>query len=1186
MKSLFTRKIASSLVLSFLLTAALAQQQTSLDIALRYLEQEYGRWQLEKADVADVWVSHQYQTKHNGVTHFYFLQQQAGIPVHDAVLSVHVTADGKIGFANSRFVPNVANKINARAPLVTPLQSVIYAARQLDLPGKAAPVFVTQTPQQELIFEDKSISKSPIKVRLMYQPMRDGSVRLAWDLAIQQVNTPDYWSVRIDALTGDLLAKDNWTVYCNFDATKGHQHDENCMEEAPILQFQTTKQALLQNYYTPTGVDNAQYNVFPIPLESPIHGQRQLLTSPADAVASPYGWHDTNGVPGAEYRITRGNNVHAFLDLNDRDISSENEPQGGTSLIFDFPFSLQQEPLSLRDASVTQLFYMNNIMHDFTYHYGFDEAAGNFQKNNYNRGGFGEDYVSAHSQDGGDTNNANFSTPADGSSPTMQMYLWSRAPRTPLIVNQPADIADTLATSLADFGVLYGNAPVTGQVVAVKDTSTAFPNRVCTTILNASELAGKIALIDRGTCTFKSKVVKAQEAGAIGVIICNNENSFLVMGNDNSIPGNPTIPTVMILPGDCQVIRENLSRGVTATIQLSKAPVPLTLDASFDNGIVAHEYGHGISTRLTGGAANSGCLGNNEQMGEGWSDFFTLVTTVKPGDNGALARGIGTYVENRDPTARGIRRYPYSTDMRINPQTFDDIIGTGTRPHPLGEIWADVLWDLYWKMVEVYGWDENLYTGKGGNNLAIQLVIDGMKLQACDPGFIDGRDAILAADIINNDGANQCLIWDVFARRGLGWSANQGSNENRNDGKQAFDSAPECAKQLVINKSVTPLIKAGDTILVTLELTNYKDATVTELVITDALPNGTTYIAGSANAAAQVENGTIQFKVEQLESGAFKNLTYQLRTTPENYSSRQFLDNLESGTTNWRTDTLVGSDMWRITTQRAFSGRRSWLIPATIRRNDHTLQLATPIAVRGTQPVLRFYHNFDIDPGLDGGIVQISTDGGSTWQHTDSLFFRNGYSGRVAPTTFGRSPIQAYWGKNSSFTDSYLDLQSFIGQEILVRFRFATLEKLFNSGAGWWIDDVEFFDMYNYESEACVATKEGDYTCTMAASRGTIVQPQTPLTNTDEPQSLPLHVTLYPNPTHDQVSISITTTQAADNASIRIFSADGRLVLQQNVDLLAGNQTITTIIDQLSAGFYLLEIKTTDSIVTKKLIVE
>jgi hypothetical protein len=72
----------------------------------------------------------------------------------------------------------------------------------------------------------------------------------------------------------------------------------------------------------------------------------------------------------------------------------------------------------------------------------------------------------------------------------------------------------------------------------------------------------------------------------------------------------------------------------------------------------------------------------------------------------------------------------------------------------------------------------------------MQLVIDGMKLQGCSPGFIDGRDAILQADVLANDGANQCLIWEVFAKRGLGWSASQGSSASRSDQTEAFDLPP------------------------------------------------------------------------------------------------------------------------------------------------------------------------------------------------------------------------------------------------------------------------------------------------------------------------------------------------------------------------------------------------------------
>ena len=74
---------------------------------------------------------------------------------------------------------------------------------------------------------------------------------------------------------------------------------------------------------------------------------------------------------------------------------------------------------------MTNLFYINNIIHDVQYQYGFDEAAGNFQVNNYGRGGAGNDSVRAEAQDGAGTNNANFGTPADGQRPRMQMFMWT-----------------------------------------------------------------------------------------------------------------------------------------------------------------------------------------------------------------------------------------------------------------------------------------------------------------------------------------------------------------------------------------------------------------------------------------------------------------------------------------------------------------------------------------------------------------------------------------------------------------------------------------------------------------------------------------------------------------------------------------------------------------------------------------
>ena len=100
----------------------------------------------------------------------------------------------------------------------------------------------------------------------------------------------------------------------------------------------------------------------------------------------------------------------------------------------------------------------------------------------------------------------------------------------------------------------------------------------------------------------------------------------------------------------------------------------------------------------------------------------------------------------------------------------------------MGYVWATMLWDLTWALIDEYGYDADVYNGNGGNNLAIQLVTDGLKMQPCSPGFVQGRDAILAADQALTGGENERLIWQVFARRGLGYSADQGSAFDRTDG--------------------------------------------------------------------------------------------------------------------------------------------------------------------------------------------------------------------------------------------------------------------------------------------------------------------------------------------------------------------------------------------------------------------
>ena len=117
-------------------------------------------------------------------------------------------------------------------------------------------------------------------------------------------------------------------------------------------------------------------------------------------------------------------------------------------------------------------------------------------------------------------------------------------------------------------------------------------------------------------------------------------------------------------------------------------------DAALDNGIIAHEYAHGVTSRLTGGPVNPNCLSivNRQSVGlsEGWSDFFGLVFTQEPGDVRQTQRSVGAYVLG-DITGPGIRSLPYAADLSINPLTFNDLLNVSDS-HQIGEVWCLALW--------------------------------------------------------------------------------------------------------------------------------------------------------------------------------------------------------------------------------------------------------------------------------------------------------------------------------------------------------------------------------------------------------------------------------------------------------------------------------------------------------------
>ena len=147
---------------------------------------------------------------------------------------------------------------------------------------------------------------------------------------------------------------------------------------------------------TNTLTDGSSYRVFPLTVESPNHGNQAIVQNPADLVASPFGWHDVDGIEGAEFTITRGNNAWAQGDRNGDDGIGAS-PDGGPTLDFTESYDLEDVPSSYLNGSVINIFYWSNVCHDIFYRYGFDENSGNFQQNNYGRGGEEGDFIFADS---------------------------------------------------------------------------------------------------------------------------------------------------------------------------------------------------------------------------------------------------------------------------------------------------------------------------------------------------------------------------------------------------------------------------------------------------------------------------------------------------------------------------------------------------------------------------------------------------------------------------------------------------------------------------------------------------------------------------------------------------------------------------------------------------------------------
>ena len=579
-------------------------------VAMEYVNANLGALGLSTADLAEYEVTDTVFAKVSGSTHIYLRQMHRGIPVFNAQLQINVNRDGRIISVNNAFVPGLGGAIRSATPAIGADEAVASAALSVGSKLAFMPKALSQGKgvRQTTRFAGDGLSLEPISASLMYLPISAGDVRLVWNFMIETLDTHHMYNFNVDAETGAT-----WT---RFDYTASDS-----------------------------------FRVYEQPIESPIHTSplppsdaRTLVVNPEDATASPSDWFSGSG-------IMDGNNVHACADVNANNVCDSPQPtcSGGTC---DFPINLSAQPGASQAAAITNLFYWNNIIHDIQYQYGFDEAGGNFQENNFGRGGIGSDSVNADAQDTAFPSpcNANFGTPPDGGNPRMQMFL------------------------------------------------------------------------------------------------CDNTNP--------------------------------------------------DRDGDYDNIVIVHEYGHGISIRQVGGPSNSGCLNNNQQPGEGWSDLLGLMYTADANDTGPQARGVGSYLFGLAANGGTIRDLPYSTSNAVNNHTYSSIAGAAI-PHGVGSRWAQAGWEVYWALVDKWGFEGDLVNfnindpNEAGNKRAMFYVNQGLKNTACSPTFLAARDGIIQAATDNFGGEDRCTIWEAFAAFGLGVNASTGG-PNSTTATNGFNVPASC----------------------------------------------------------------------------------------------------------------------------------------------------------------------------------------------------------------------------------------------------------------------------------------------------------------------------------------------------------------------------------------------------------
>lgn len=837
--------------------------------------------------------------------------------------------------------------------------------------------------------------------------------------------------------------------------------------------------------------------------------------------------------------VTTGNNADAYADLtppfgyNDGDV----RPDTVSSNSFDRVFDPNQPPNSTLDqtkAAVTHAFYMMNWLHDWFYDSGFNEADGNAQLDNYGRGGLDGDPIEVHGEYYGCADNASMYPPADGSSP--HLFLCQAADNfaadAARVMTAP-DVVDTTQTGFATWGptsfnfsanLVYADPP---DACAPLTNAAAMEGAIALIDVNQSPSG----------CFYMPQAAAAEAAGAIGVLFANTMPGVNGMGNLGSPVS--TLPALMISQADGDAIKAALLNGaVTVTLEEVAGPLrDVAVDDTVVSHEWGHYLSNrlifdsaGLSTNQSGGMGEgwSDFVGALLVMVKSEDQYVAS----DPAFSGTYAEGAfwfsGMATDWVPPNTQyyyGVRRYPYSTDFAKNPLTYKYVttgvalpdsptprlLFSGTdnaEVHSTGEVWGSMMWECYASLLR----DSARLSFTEAQDRMKRYLVGGYKLTPFAPTFVEARDALLSV-IRSQDVTDYALCAAGFAKRGLGAGAQPPTDRYGTDNAGVVESFSVSAAMEYAGADLSVIAATdcdGDGVLdnneignVTIQLRNSGFQALTNTTLTLNSPDPTvsfpqTTVAFPAIDPLAVRALTLPVHVQGLNGIAVITINASASDpalTSAISGSSQFrvnTDTVPSQTDGFESTTLAWTPLLEEFTDPTLNWHRLELDPLTHdvlgpdAGEPGVTWLESPALFVSSTGSFGFTfshrHSFesypdDVDPNkYDGGVIEISSDGGTTW--TDIVaaggLLTPAYNGTLAVYDGNYNPLEgraAYVGENPSWPDFdtvTADLgTSFAGQTVQTRFGVGAD----NGGGsyGWEIDNVSITGIDNQPFAAVVA---------------------------------------------------------------------------------------------------------------------